>query len=437
MKYNNLIFAGLAFYMGLQITKNGHQYLPVEPKVEGNVVELEYRQKSPASSKLLSFLCLGISGYFIYRQLNSASTEVSFEKSPSVSPSYSVAIAPQPSSVPSFESEDEKIEEVKPTKKPVYVDDGFDFDAIAPTVEKKEEIPMLPKIVLEHTLNANSCKHLLIASLPGSGKTTFLTYMMKYLFDELDGQIDYFCSSAKIDTWLGIHNMTGCDGRPMLLCFGMEKDIPLLADRMVGVQAKIMSRQEDLKAVKMQGGHKEFTPLIIVMDEWIVSQMLLADYDSKYKTNYLEIITSIMKYIIIIGRETNVILWAFGQSHQVQNLGSKVFNSGLQTNLGVLILGSKEAQTSIEQACNDPKFISNKEKREELWMKAQSQIKQNKFIAYSNIGGHRILECPYIPPEIRARMKLTDSSSLNETNIVPFKKQKPEITDPWEASNVG
>lgn len=435
MKYNNLIFAGLAFYIGLQITKNGHQYLPVEPKVEGNVVELEYRQKSPASSKLLSFLCLGISGYFIYRQLNSSdSTEASFEKSPSVSPSHSVVISPQPSCVPSFESEDEEIEEieeVKPSKskKPVYVDDGFDFDAIAPTVEKKEEIPMLPKIILEHTLKGN--KHLLIASLTGSGKTTFLTYMMKYLFDELDGQIDYFCSSAKDDTWLGIHDLTGCDGRPMMLSFCIEDDIPKIADRMVGVQAKIIQRQKQLKEAKIKGEQIEFKPLIVVMDEWMGSQSFLSDYDLAHGTDYLNIISSIMKYIIIIGREAGVILWAFGQSHQVQNLGAKVFNSGLQDNLGIIVLGSKSVQTSMEKACNDVKFISKKEKRDELWLEAQSQMEQGKFIAYCNIGGHRILQCPYTPNSERLRL----IESTHETNIVPFKK--PEITDPWEASNVG
>lgn len=253
----------------------------------------------------------------------------------------------------------------------------FDLTFTDSEFQKEPEIDF-DHLILTHTFSTDSSKHMMIVAQSGAGKTTTLARLIHLINSATSGKSEFFVSSVKTEIIFDLDQRKGSDGLPSVIGIFNRDNITVLYQRIKNVCEILRQRDEFAQDSKKRGETINFSPLFLVMDEWQSSLSLIRNYDSKLADEIEVMVAS----IILLGREYNVILWVFSQDHQVQNLGAKVFNSGMKNNLLLCVLGSPTSRKSIKAALSGKFAIVDSEIGSLLLAKANSLMDKKRYVAY-------------------------------------------------------
>jgi hypothetical protein len=401
---------------GYQVSVNGHTPIPLQPVVEGDQVKIDFVQQ-PGASKFVSLVLYAGSVASLLQGLKDEEGRKN-TITPSATP-----CSPPITLIDEEEDEEEELPNQETTVKQSFQlpsvsfakDEPIDFSKITP---KKEE-RSIDELIIRHSLNDGAAKHILVVARTGSGKTNNLIRMIKLLHDTLQGRCQFLISSAKAEAFFLLDEIpwTEGDGHPCLLGLNEPENINVMFNRLNYVTAILNERIARAKDEYKKGNAVKFEPLFVVLDEWQVCIAMMENIDPKATKQFLTSVTN----LILLGRQYNVIVWIFSQSHQVQNMG---LNSGVKENIGLIVLGSPHARDSLSAALVGKLALYPKEIGQPLGEKASTLMDDGQYVCYCSFEGHHVLPIPKIDSDQMARSRLSKAIEPETTDI--------RSTDLWE-----
>lgn len=294
-------------------------------------------------------------------------------------------------------------------------------------------------------------RHLLIPAETGAGKTTLLLGLLKYFHQQSKGTVEIYGSTAKPSPWMGLEFEKAPDNRPRIINLEITnpRSIELLLARLRWIQKRMQQRQQ--KRAKAEAENKPYSPnrVVMVFDEWNTTLAIARRFDkilqrelnaakaekkaASVQAPYAEDeLKSLTESILLMGREDECAIWVFGQDHQVQNAG---FNTGYQKSFGVIVPFRKGTTQALEQALIGRSPVLPMAVGKTVLEQGYEQLNSNpnSTLVYSNLNGHEILECPYLP-NIK-REKLNGAEQPKQPAAVSESTESAAVSeseDPWE-----
>lgn len=220
--------------------------------------------------------------------------------------------------------------------------------------------------------------HLLLAAPSGSGKTTFLRAMIRRLV-EGNELVAIFVSDPKGTAWpLPPANITRIS----------HPTQPVIAPLVSQLKALVNILGQRIQAREATGQPTTDSRIIFIIDEWLLT-LEKADQEGLRKD-----LVSLVKAIILTGREDKVHVWVVGQSHQAQDIGGKDVSTSIRQSLGIVCLGHGTGVDAIHKAIGDPYLVPTALRPQLQQSLAQCSTQTATPICYTNIGGHRVTPLP-------------------------------------------
>lgn len=290
--------------------------------------------------------------------------------------------------------------------------------AIAPTAQQWDDDPeVAPSKPVEQPkqdavdsrlfelIYTNHKRHLLLPAETGAGKTTILLGTIDYINTATNGNAEFFGSTAKVSPWLGLENEIADDGLPKIinLSFDRPETILDLIERLKWLVRRGEGRQQRRTECEQQGKEYKPKPIYIMLDEWIRTCAIAQKYDRLKKASTFNELIELVEHFLLVGREDEMIVWLFGQDHQVQN---NHINTGFRKSFGIVVPGIWGNMMGIEDALLGKSPLVTPDRKKPLFAEAEQLAQQNPSIpiAYCNIDGHNIIALPYLPDIKRKRI---------------------------------
>lgn len=416
---------------GLLVAQVTHKNVPVsiDTMAQPGKVRVEYAQTAPALGKILSIVFAGATAGSLW---------MAFRDESEAEPTVTASLRPRTT-----------VKAQSPARATIRYDDDAEIDVedlVEDEIKDESPEPIPQNDVFFKNLFYHLRRHVIMPCATGSGKTTVLLGAVKWAVNHFgyDG-VEFFVSTTKKGNFLGLDKLKAGDGRSHVLFIDPENPDTILPlyERLRWLRKRLIARGEQRMKAEEQG--KECRPKrnVIILDEWNECLDVAQSYDQVYnrslekgeEKSYLhDEMKRCLNSFIRTGREDEIVVWVFGQDHQVQNCG---INTGYTKSIGVVIpFRADGGMDSIEDAFVGQRPLV-KGVGKELLAKARELVEQHpdKSFAYSNLYGHQFLEVPYLPTI--KREKIFDTPS----NVVSLRaKVEPQRVvngadvddDPWD-----
>lgn len=328
-------------------------------------------------------------------------------------------------------------------------DPEIELEEVQQPSKEPEKKPQNQSKLFDRMLS-NRKRHLLIPAETGAGKTTLLLGAIEYFHEQLNGNAEFFLSTAKPSPCLGLEEQKGEDGLPRVINVSIDEPdtiLPLI-QRLKWLRKRMVARQHQRVQAEQTGGKYNPKRNIIILDEWNVTLAVAHEYDRiensrpiekgepKITSHIKNDLIALVEGFLLMGREDEMAVWLFGQDHQVQNAS---INTGYQKSFGIVVPGMDGSMQGIEQALIGRSPVVPVAKGKVILQEAEQVAAENPevAIAYCNINGHEVLVSPYLPGIKRKRIF---SKHSNVVNLRPNQKQQLAVVnsapveleeDPW------
>jgi len=433
---------------GLVIAYATHKNVPdtIDTLAKPGKVVVEYRQAAPGLGKVLSFFCASATAVSLWIAFRDDRTEELSSVFRSKKERRSVLSEVEAMADSAYEYESRRgYSDSEHDRASFGEHDRASFYDAEPEIDVNEDKQTAKQTATTQTEDAffktlffHTRRHLLIPCATGSGKTTLLLGAIKWAVNYF-GQngIEFFVSTTKKGSFLGLEKLKASDGRSHVLFVDPENPETILPlyERLRWLRKRLIARGEQRMALEEEGREYRPKPVIVVLDEWNECLDVAKRYDrkSEQKSCLFDELREVLNSVVRTGREDGIVAWVLAQDHQVQNCG---INTGYTKNLGLLVPFRKDGDTgSIEDVFVGQRPLVRGNGREML-AKALKLANDNpqKTFAYSNLCGHAFLEVPYLPDIKRQRI----FAVAEQSNVVAFRpKTEPQVSLINGANNTG